>query len=147
MAAERSLYAKENRRLGKFRAGETVDIPFLIILLTLLAVGLTMLYSASFAQSEFDTGYTMSTKYLQKQAVCAGLGLICMYFFSRIPAEFWFRFAWPLYVISILLLLLVLVAGQSVNGARRWINVAGLQFQPSGVYLPQRQPSRRTNAP
>ena len=131
MALQRNLLAKEDRRSSG--AGEGVDIPFLILVLLLLTVGLIMLYSASFAQSEFDTGYTVSTKYLQKQAVCAGLGLVCMYIFSRIPAEFWFRFAWPLYGISILLLLSVLVVGQSVNGARRWINIAGIQFQPSEI--------------
>ena len=131
MAAEKFLYAKEDRRLN--RAGEKVDGPFLLLVLMLLAVGLLMLYSASAAQSEYDTGYAISTKYLQKQGVCAVIGLVCMAFFSRIPAEFWCRFAWPLYAVSILLLLLVLVAGQSVNGARRWINVAGLQFQPSEI--------------
>ena len=124
------LYAKEDRR---FFTGETVDIPFLILTLLLLAVGLVMLYSASSAQSMYDTGYEISTKYLQKQAVCAGIGLICMWIFSRIPASFWLKFAWPLYGISIALLLLVLVAGESVNGARRWINIAGLQFQPSEI--------------
>lgn len=130
MAADRNLYAKEDRR---FRAGEGVDVPFLIMVLLLLVVGLIMLYSASYAQSQYDTGYTISTKYLQKQAVCAGIGLVCMYGFSRIPAEFWFKFSWPLYAISILLLLSVLVVGESVNGARRWINIAGLQFQPSEI--------------
>ncbi|MBQ9168275.1 MAG: putative lipid II flippase FtsW [Oscillospiraceae bacterium] len=132
MASERTLYAKENRR-PKIRVGESVDIPFLLLVLLLLVVGLTMLYSASYAQSEYDTGYTISTKYLQKQAVCAVLGLICMAAFSRIPAEFWYRMAWPLYGVSILLLLSVLVIGEEVNGARRWINIAGLQFQPSEI--------------
>jgi len=131
MASQRYLHAKEDRR--PWGTGGSVDVPFLVLVLLLLAVGLTMLYSASFAQSEYDTGYTVSTKYLQKQAVCAGLGLVCMFFFSRIPAEFWFRFAWPLYGISILLLLSVLVMGESVNGARRWINIAGVQFQPSEI--------------
>ena len=131
MAAGKTLYAKEDRR--RFAAGERVDIPFLILVLLLLAVGLIMLYSASSAQSEYDTGYTISTKYLQKQAVCAGIGLLCMYAFSRIPAQFWLKFAWPLYGISIVLLLLVLVIGESVNGARRWINIAGIQFQPSEI--------------
>ena len=124
------LFAKEDRRRIP---GETVDIPFLILTLLLLAVGLVMLYSASSAQSMYDTGYAISTKYLQKQAVCAGIGLVCMWIFSRIPASFWLKFAWPLYGISIVLLLLVLVAGESVNGARRWINIAGLQFQPSEI--------------
>ena len=111
----------------------TVDIPFLILTLLLLTVGLVMLYSASSAQSMYDTGYTQSTRYLQKQGFCAILGLIAMWCFSRFPVQVWKKFAWPMYGISILLLLLVLVAGESVNGARRWINIAGIQFQPSEV--------------
>ncbi len=134
MAAERtSVYAKANRHLRKSRMGETIDIPFLLILLLLLAVGLTMLYSASYAQSEYDTGYTDSTRYLQKQGGFAVLGLAAMAVLSRIPADFWYRAAWPLYGISILLLLGVLLFGESVNGARRWINIAGIQFQPSEI--------------
>ena len=87
----------------------------------------------SYAQSEYDTSYEISTKYLQKQAVCAVIGLIAMYFFSRIPVQFWYKMAWPLYGLSILLLLSVLVIGEEVNGARRWISIAGIQFQPSEV--------------
>ena len=131
MAAEKTLYAKEDRR--RYSAGERVDIPFLFLVLLLLTVGLIMLYSASSAQSEYDTSYAISTKYLQKQAVCAGIGLICMAAFSRIPAQVWYRFSWVLYGVSILLLLSVLLVGESVNGARRWINIAGIQFQPSEI--------------
>ena len=123
------LRAKEDRR----NAGETVDYPFLFLILLLLGVGLAMLYSASSAQSMYDTGYEISTKYLQKQAICAAIGLIALYFFSRIPAQLWYRLAWPLYGVSIALLLSVLVIGQEVNGAKRWINLAGIQFQPSEV--------------
>ena len=132
MAGQKILHAKEDRRLTK-RTGAGVDIPFLVLLLFLLAVGLVMLYSASYAQSEYDTGYTISTRYLQKQGICALIGLVAMVFISRIPPDFWLRTAWPLYGISILLLLSVLLFGQSVNGARRWINIAGLQFQPSEI--------------
>ena len=132
MAAEKTLYAKEDRRLLR-RTGETVDYPFLIILLMVLATGLTMLYSASYAQSLYDTGFVSSTRYLQKQAVCALIGLVAMAVISRVPAEFWLKLAWPLYIASIVLLLLVLVFGQTVNGAKRWINIAGLQFQPSEI--------------
>ena len=130
MAAERDLRAKEDRRPV---AGESVDYPFLFLVLLLLTVGLAMLYSASYAQSEYDTGYASSTKYLQKQAICAAIGLVAMYVFSRVPASFWYKAAWPLYGVSILLLLSVLVIGQEVNGAKRWINLAGIQFQPSEI--------------
>ena len=133
MALQRDLYAKENRRQALRPAGERVDVPFLILLLALLAVGLTMLYSASYAQSQYDTGYTQSARYLQKQAVCAVVGLVGMVVLSRIPPETWYRAAWPLYGVSIVLLLSVLLFGQSVNGARRWVSIAGIQFQPSEI--------------
>ena len=103
------------------------------LVLLLLGLGLVMLWSASYAQSEYDTGYTISTKYLQKQGLCAGIGLLCMWAFSRIPAKLWLKLAWPVYALSIVLLLCVLLLGESVNGARRWINIAGIQFQPSEI--------------
>ena len=129
MASKHDLYAKEDRPepIGG------VDYPFLALVLTLLGLGLVMLYSASFAQSEFDTGYVSSTRYLQKQAICAALGLGAMWLMSRVDAAVWYRLAWFLYGVSILLLLSVLVVGQSVNGARRWINIAGIRFQPSEI--------------
>ena len=129
----KALHAKEERRLLFGRREDAVDYPFLFLVLLLLTVGLTMLYSASYAQSEYDTGYAISTKYLQKQGACALIGLAAMFFFSRIPARAWYRLAWPLYGVSIVLLLSVLVIGQEVNGAKRWINLAGIQFQPSEV--------------
>lgn len=133
MAAKKSSYANENRRFLKKRTEESIDYPFFILLLLLLAAGLAMLYSASCAQSEFDTGYTVSTRYLQKQAICAAIGLAAMVLFSRLPPELWYRLAWPMYGLSILLLLSVLLVGEEVNGARRWVNLGGIQFQPSEV--------------
>ena len=128
-----SWRTKEDRRLGKNPAQTSVDKPFLILVLLLLGVGLTMLYSASYAQSQYDTNYESATRYLVKQAVCAAIGLVAMWLFSRISAQVWSRFAWLIYGISIVLLLSVLVFGQSVNGAKRWINIAGIQFQPSEI--------------
>ena len=127
------LHAKEDRPSARRGRSQGVDIPFLVLILMLLAVGLIMLYSASFAQSEYDTGYTSSTRYLQKQGVCALIGLAAMYGFSRLPAQLWSRLAWIVYAVGIALLLSVLAFGESVNGARRWINIAGLQFQPSEI--------------
>ena len=130
MVTQKLLRTKEDRRIA---TPKTVDIPFLLLILMLLVVGLVMLYSASCAQSRFDTGYESSVKYLQKQGICALLGLAAMWLLSRIPAMFWSRSAWAVYGVSILLLLLVLVAGESVNGAKRWITIAGIQFQPSEI--------------
>lgn len=131
MALQSLLYAKDDRLLKRRRTN--VDVPFLVILLLLLAVGLGMLYSASAAQSQYDTGYRISTRYLQKQAICAVIGLVAMAVISRIHPDVWLKLAWPLYGVTIVLLLLVLLFGQSVNGAQRWINIGGLQFQPSEI--------------
>ena len=131
MAKAGRLSAKENRRLKK--TDDSVDHLFLSLVLVLLTVGLVMLYSASSAQSAYDTGYESTFRYLQKQAVCAGIGLVAMYFFSRIPAGVWYRTAWQLYWCGIGLLLAVLAVGQEVNGARRWISIGGVRFQPSEV--------------
>ena len=133
MATGYALYAKENRRPGPPRRATGVDLTFLWMVLALLAVGLVMLYSASSAQSQYDTGYESSTRYFQKQGICAVLGLMAMWLFSRIPAKLWMKLAWPVYGVSVALLLSVLLIGQSVNGARRWISIAGIQFQPSEI--------------
>ena len=129
---EYDLHTKEDRRL-RTRTGDNVDYPFALLILLLLGLGLAMLYSASCAQSEYDTHYEVSTRYLRKQAVCAAIGLGAMYAFSRLPAALWYRLAWPLYCVSIVLLLSVLVVGEEVNGARRWISLGGIQFQPSEI--------------
>lgn len=129
MARENHFPAKEDRRLR----GEKMDYVFAFLVLFLLMLGLAMLYSASQAQSMYDTGYQNSAKYLVKQALCALIGLGAMYVFSRIPAGFWYAAAWWIYGGAIVLLLSVLVVGQEVNGAKRWISIAGIQFQPSEV--------------
>lgn len=132
MAKRLPLYAGEDRP-GTVSGRGRVDVPFLILVLLLLAVGLSMLYSASLAQSMYDSGYRTSFLYFRKQAVCALIGLGAMYVISRLPVVLWRKSAWMLYGVSIGLLLLVLVAGASVNGAKRWINIAGIQFQPSEI--------------
>ena len=126
-----SLYAKEDRPSLRSKADAKIDTPFLIILTTLLVLGLVMLYSASCVQSAYDSGSRTTTLYLRKQAICAAVGAVAFYLFSRIPVFLWYRSCWLLYGGSILLLLGVLVLGEEVNGAKRWITIAGIQFQPS----------------
>ena len=70
-----TLDAKEDRLQARRPKAESVDVPFLILVLILLSLGLIMLYSASFAQSQYDTGYTSTTRYLEKQGACALIGL------------------------------------------------------------------------
>ena len=61
------------------------------------------------------------------------IGLLAMYIVHLIPFKYFSKLGQIGYFTSLLLLLMVLVIGVSINGASRWINIAGLQFQPSDV--------------
>lgn len=66
-----------------------------------------------------------------KQIAGMVIGLVMMITVSLIDYHFIMRFYWVLYGINIILLLLVRFVGKNVNGATRWIEIAGIQFQPS----------------
>jgi len=61
------------------------------------------------------------------------LGLIAMYVVHKIKFKYFSKLGQLGFLFSILLLVLVLLIGVSINGASRWLNIAGLQFQPSDV--------------
>tara|TARA_B100001250_G_scaffold182295_1_gene156835 strand:+ start:1159 stop:2289 length:1131 start_codon:yes stop_codon:yes gene_type:complete len=61
------------------------------------------------------------------------IGLIAMYITHLIPFKYYSKLGQIGYFTSLMLLLLVLVIGVSINGASRWVNIAGLQFQPSDM--------------
>src|SRR5207249_1085036 len=95
----------------------------------LVAFGLVMVYSAtsaSAARANGDPAY-----FLKRQAGYALLGLVLMVVVSRIDYRILRGLAPILVVTSIALLLGVLVLGQAVNGARRWVQVGPAAFQPS----------------
>lgn len=66
-----------------------------------------------------------------KQILGLCIGLAVMITVSLIDYTFILRFSWVMYVLNIVLLLMVKFKGEHVNGATRWIVIAGIQFQPS----------------
>jgi len=97
----------------------------------LLLYGLVMAYSASTAKAYFD--YGSSYYFLIRQAVFAVIGVAVMLFLSRLDYVWWRRATVPLCIAGLVGLLAVLVpgVGSEINGARRWIIVAGYSFSPS----------------
>ncbi len=97
----------------------------------LLALGLTMVLSASLVTQIQATGsaYTL----FQKQAMWVAIGLPGMWLASRLPVRTFRALAYPLLLLSIVALLLVLVPGlgRSAGGATRWIDLGPVQIQPS----------------
>ncbi len=111
-----------------------VDIPFLMLTLLLLGIGVVMVLSASYASAYYDvqkiTGHN-ATYFFTRQLAFAILGIGLMYLVSRLPMEFFHRFSFPLLLLTIALLMAVLVVGTRVNGGKRWILIAGQSIQPS----------------
>ena len=106
-----------------------LDMPFLLLVVLLLLVGLVMMFSASYARANRDTGN--SAYYFVRQAIFAVAGLAVMILVGRLNYFIWYRTALLILAGSLLLLALVPVIGVTVNGAKRWISIAGIRFQPS----------------
>ena len=112
----------------------SVDMPFLLLTLLLLTVGVVMVLSASFARAYYSASTNHSaTYYFSRQLVFAAAGVGIMFVAARFPIGFYRRIALPLYAFACVMLFLVLVGGERANGARRWFKIAGVQFQPSEI--------------
>ena len=105
-----------------------IDLPYLLLTLLLVAVGLIMLYSASFARAYHVTGNSAS--YFTSQLVFALAGVAVMLAVSRVPYEWYRKCSTLIFGITVALLTAVLLVGTNVNGATRWINLGFTQFQP-----------------
>ena len=98
-----------------------VDGVLLTFMLVLMAVGMLTLFSAS------NENAARSTAQLANMLIA----LCVMWIFANIPPHFLSRFALPLYVTGVLLLIGVALAGEVINGARRWLDLGVTRIQPS----------------
>lgn len=126
---------KDHRRDLTIARGP-MDIPFLMLTLLLLTIGVVMVLSASYASAYYDlsneTGGS-ATYYFAKQLIFALLGVAIMFVASRFPMSFYRRFSFLVLGVAIVLLMAVLVIGTRVGGGKRWILVAGISIQPSEI--------------
>ena len=111
----------ERRRQGPLMRGLHMDVPLLVGLLLLSAVGLIVLYSAS--------GQDMDVIVRQSIRLAAGFTLLLV--LARIPPQHFARWTPWIYGIGVILLLAVLVMGEIGKGAQRWLDFGVLRFQPS----------------
>lgn len=109
----------------------SIDYPFLILVLVLLAIGLIMLLSASHATA-YEEGHA-STYYFTRQAVFAAAGTAIMVVISFMDYRRFRMFSPILMLISVVLLIAVLLVGTGNYGEKRWINLGFTQFQPSEI--------------
>ena len=95
----------------------------------LLAVGLVVVYAISPGMSR-QSGVSESY-YISKQFIAIVLGIAAFVFLSRVPYTLWRRAVMPLVVVSLLSAIGVMIFGDRINGAYRWIQVGGVSFQPA----------------
>ncbi len=111
-------------RSGNLLAGLHIDLPLLTSLVLLAICGLVVLYSAS----DQDMGL------VQRQSIRLGVGFLAMVLLAQIHPDHFRRWSPLLYLLSILLLLLVFVVGEEGKGAKRWLNLGLVHFQPSEMF-------------
>jgi len=111
-----------------------VDCTLLVLTVLLIMGGLVTLFSATYYKAATSGDALLEVK---RQLIGVGLGTVLMIIASRIPYSFWRepRVVVAALGVSFLLLILVIIPGIGVylNGSRRWLNIAGMSFQPSEV--------------
>lgn len=108
-----------------------VDSFLLFVILILLAFGLIMVFSASYADAK--SRYGDSYYFIKRQCIMVVIGLVFMVIASRIPLRMYKNLALAAYGVSVLLLIAVLFVGDDGGGAQRWIVLGPLRFQPSEI--------------
>ncbi|WP_433749517.1 stage V sporulation protein E [Falsibacillus pallidus] len=109
----------------------TPDIVLIIATLSLLTIGLIMVYSASavWATYKFDDSFFFA----KRQLLFAGVGVAAMFFIMNVDYWTWKTWAKLILIICFVLLLAVLIPGVGMvrNGSRSWIGVGAFSIQPS----------------
>jgi cell division protein FtsW len=130
----------ENSRLADYTEEKEgtggVDLPFALLVVLLLTVGVIMVLSASFASAYYELGNETGgnpTYYFARQLVFAAGGVGVMFLCSKFPPSFYRRISGIVMLTALGTLLAVLVIGSKVNGARRWIDLGFTTFQPSEI--------------
>lgn len=122
---------KKKSPLSWFFASGSMDIPFFLLLITIVTIGLIMLFSASYTYSYyFRNG---STEIFTNQLIFALIGLVLMYIISRIRYEYFRLVAIIGFFVSVGLLGLVLFLPEYKPGFKRWIDLGFITFQPSEI--------------
>lgn len=111
-----------------------IDQPLVWVVVGLLLWGIVMVYSASIAMPDNPkfSNYT-HTHFLTRHVISIGVAFVAALIAFQVPIQTWEKVAPWLLVASLVLLILVLIPfiGKGVNGARRWISLGVLNFQPS----------------
>ncbi len=140
----RSLTARERERIRneKAKLHNYYDYSLLILVIFIVAFGLIMIYSSSSYTAQISKKYNYDAAFfLKKQASTAIGGILAMVIISRFDYRILIKKlpfirikpVTVLYITAMLLQIVVLFSGSEVNGAKRWLILGPVSFQPSEV--------------
>ena len=127
--AKKLKKGKMKKKIKKDSNIGPVNLYILYSILALVAIGIIMVFSASY----YDALYKHKNVFffLKKELTWAPIGLIALGVMTIIDYHQWKKITKPAYFITILALVAVLLVGENINGATRWLKIAGISFQPS----------------
>ena len=130
-ASSRHGKGRRKIRFSLVSIGRGLDVPFCLIIFVLLAIGITMMFSASYPVAYYEDGD--SYYYLKRQLLFAVIGIVIMLAVSYFDYHHYHRFAAVILGGSYFALLLVLVLPGQEGGVHRWINLGPIGIQASEI--------------
>src|SRR5690606_3778825 len=105
------------------------DYWLILITLLLLGFGLVIVFSTSYyiGLTDFDDTYY----FFRKQLIFAGIGLLLFFIISNVSYNFYRKYVAIILLACFILLISVLLIADTINGAKRWIDIGFTSFQPS----------------
>lgn len=105
------------------------NISLFISVIILSLFGLLMVYSSSSIWAEYK--FSDPFKYVKNQGLFLILGIIIMYFVSKIDYKKYYKYASKIFLICLTLIILVLFIGTERNGSKSWFGIGSFGIQPS----------------
>lgn len=117
-----NIILNKNKELTLKERFFNLNFAYIGIICILALIGCMILYSAAGAQL---------SPWALNQGIRFGLGFVIMIVAALIPPEFYYKISTPFYILTLLLLIIVEIAGYTGMGAQRWINLGFIKLQPS----------------
>lgn len=132
MGTEKRLLKRSRIRRKKTAADKPgVDYTLLVTVIFLMFFGIIMIYSASAYESMLK--FNDAQYYLRRQLIATAAAALALFICTWLDYKVFVKMAMPMIVISIVLVIIVMLTGEEVNGARRWIRIGAFSMQPAEV--------------
>ena len=123
--------AAARERADLLRANNRTATTLLVLVVVLVVIGLGATQSASSVVAVNQTDDQLY--FFKRQLIGVGFGTLALLVTSRIPYRIYRKLAVPAFLITVGLLIAVLMVGEEVGGAKRWLPLPFVRFQPSEV--------------